>query len=183
MIHTTIDILAIANHIIKKYAFKYDLPWQTLYGPAYEAVLAAQKSWRPGGKSLESWAEGYLRAIIRREMGHHKALKAKARYISLDDVAYDGDGEGMSNHELVGDWSGVEEIEEGLECKETTRTIKEMSPRLQAVADMLVGQGCTLTETGKKLGNYTPARVKQLQGKIAAGLRGEVAEGPQLRLF
>lgn len=89
---TQTDIRVTANQIARKCAYQYCLPWQTLYGPAFEAVLKAQKSWRPGGKSLEDWAEGYLRATIRRERGHHKVYKSKAQYVSLDAEAYSEDG-------------------------------------------------------------------------------------------
>lgn len=180
---TTIDMLTTAKNIAKKNSYKFGFSWQTLYGPAFEAVLAAQKSWRPGGKSLEDWAEGYLLATIRKERGHHKVYKGQAQYVSLDDAGFAEASDGMSNHELIGDWSAAEEIEKALEEREVVKTVKDMSPRLRMVADMLVEQGCSLTEAGKRLGNYTPARIKQLQGKIAAGIRGEAAEGPQLRLF
>lgn len=176
--------LTIATRIARKYAVGRGLPWQTLYGPAFEAVLAAQKSWRPGGKSLESWAEGYLRATIRKERGCHKVFGGhKVKYVSLDQTLDDNDSDIMSNHELVGDeGEAAREIEEVVEEREAREKLRDVSPRLRAVVEML-GKGYTLGETGEKLGGYTPARVKQLQGKIAAGLREKATEGPQLRLF
>lgn len=181
---TLTDILASANRIARKAAYKFGLSWQTLYGPAYEAVLKAQKSWRPGGKSLEDWAEGYLRATIRKERGCHKVYKGKAQYVSLDGEAFAADGDGMALHEAISqdsDGGATEDrLIQGLRVKDALRVRAGMSPRMRAIVDAEI-EGVGVEEAGENLAGkvYTAARVSQLGKGIPQRV---AAEGPQLAL-
>lgn len=179
------EILATATLIARKYAWRHGLTWLDLLNPAYEAVLAAQKSWRPGGKSLEARAEGYLRGTIRRERGCHKVYKGRAVHMSLDAEAYSEDGDGMSLHEAIGqdtDGGATEDrLIQGLRVKDALRVRAGMSPRLRAIVDAEI-EGVGVEEAGENLAGkvYTAARVSQLGKNIPHRV---AAEGPQLRLF
>lgn len=179
------DILKATTLTARKHAWRTGLPFQVLLGPTYEAVLRARKSWRPGGKSLESWAEGYLRATLRKENGCHKVFRGRAQSVSLDAEACSEDGDGMSLHEAFsGDTDGgatEDRIIQGLRVKEALKIRASMSPRLRAIVDAEV-EGVGVEEAAENLAGrvYTPARVSQLGKNIPQRV---TAEGPQLRLF